>query len=355
MSITLTPVRRRALAVLALAAGAVLVAACGGGGDDAAATTTSKPTTTTTTEPPPAAPLTGLPSDDETVQRAALVLKIDNHNDKARPQVGINQADVVYEEQVEGGVTRLAAVFHSTGSDPVGPIRSGRTTDISIVTPLNRPLFGFSGANSATLREILQAAIVDVRWDAQQDHYEKDRSRPGPHNLFTSTDDLWDAADDGTHPPSPLFTFRPVGEALAHPDAQTVGEFAVTFGGSAGYGNTWTWDAASKLWARDQLGTPHVDADGVQVKVPNVIVQLVPYEFRFGNPEAQLVGSGDAWIFTDGKVVEGRWSKGSIAEATSYTDVAGQPIALTPGRTWVELPAVGRPPTYAVGPSTTSP
>ena len=143
---------RRSLVVL-VALG--LLSSCGGGGKKAASTTTTTSTTiaTTTTAPPPTFPLTGLPATDlGLLKRPALVVKIDNADgsgagNAARPQSGLNQADVVYEEMVEGSVTRLAAVFQSGDSDPVGPIRSFRTTDVAVFTPLHNPLFAWSGAN----------------------------------------------------------------------------------------------------------------------------------------------------------------------------------------------------------------
>ncbi|NDH45058.1 MAG: DUF3048 domain-containing protein, partial [Actinobacteria bacterium] len=128
--------------------GIVALAACGGGSSQSATdtpaveesapeTTVGEPTTTTTTLPPILAPLTGLPVGAE-VMRPALVVKIDNHP-KARPQWGLNQADIVFEENVEM-LTRFAAVFHTNDSDPVGPIRSGRKQDVDLLESFNAPL-----------------------------------------------------------------------------------------------------------------------------------------------------------------------------------------------------------------------
>ncbi|MDQ1503793.1 MAG: hypothetical protein QOD57_1520, partial [Actinomycetota bacterium] len=120
----------------------MLGAACSGGGKKQAAnTSTTQAPPSTTTAPAVAAnasPLTGLPADPAVPARAALVVKIDNAP-KARPQIGINQADLVIEEKVEDGVTRFFTIFQSQVSDPVGPVRSARTTDIALVTPLNHP------------------------------------------------------------------------------------------------------------------------------------------------------------------------------------------------------------------------
>ncbi|HSL57842.1 MAG TPA: DUF3048 domain-containing protein, partial [Acidimicrobiales bacterium] len=208
------PARRALVAVLVVAA--LIAASCGGDDEEAApvtteappetTTSTTAPPTTTTTEPGPAAPLTGLPVDDEAVlARPALVLKIDNAPE-ARPQAGINQADVVYEELVEG-ISRLAAVFHSTDADPVGPVRSARQSDIDIVAGLNRPMFGFSGANTGVLRAVRNAGnTIDASWDALPDLYARDRSRRAPHNLFTNTSQIYGRAPADAVAPLPLFS-----------------------------------------------------------------------------------------------------------------------------------------------------
>lgn len=336
----------RALGLLVLAA--LVLAACSGAGGEQATTTTSRPTTTT--EPPPTAPLTGeaLTDEDraaEVLGRPALVVKIDNHDQNARPQTGIAQADVVYEERVEGGATRLAAVFHSEGSDPVGPIRSARTSDIGIVSPLNRPLFAFSGANREALAEVLSAPIVDARWDALPDEYEKVRERPGPHDLYSTTSGLWSHAPDGAGPPPPLFTYRDRDDAPA--GGEPVEGVTFAFGGRVNYGAAYSWD--SDGWAREQNGTPHLDAAGDRIAPANVIVQFVDYvdtsqrdQAGSAVPEAQLVGSGDAWVLTGGRLLRATWAKPSLDAVTTYTDPAGRPVALAPGRTWVELVPPGQ-------------
>src|SRR4029078_2856885 len=140
--------RRAAVAAVALS---LLGAACGGGGKKEAASSTTQPPTPSTGPAPAvdatAAPLTGLPRDPAAPVRAALIVKIDNAP-KARPQAGINDADIVVEEGVEGGVTRFATLFHSKDAASVGPVRSARSTDLLFAQQLGRPLFSYSGANA---------------------------------------------------------------------------------------------------------------------------------------------------------------------------------------------------------------
>src|SRR3954447_24430975 len=145
---TWTSMRCRGAAVAAVAL-SLLGAACGGGGRKEAASSTTQPPAT---PPAPAVdanadPLTGLPRDPAAPVRAALIVKIDNAP-KARPQAGVNDADIVVEEGVEGGVTRFATLFHSKDAASVGPVRSARSTDLLFAQQLGRPLFSYSGANA---------------------------------------------------------------------------------------------------------------------------------------------------------------------------------------------------------------
>jgi hypothetical protein len=345
----------RCTALLALLA--LLAVACGGGDDDEDArprrsTTTSESTTTTAPPPPPTYPLTGLVADNPAaLTRPALVVKIDNADGRtktARPQIGLNQADVVYEEMVEGSVTRLAAVFHSADSDPVGPVRSARTTDVAVFSPLNRPLFAWSGAND-DFEDIIRASnLVDVGYDVASDVYRRDSSRSAPSNLMTSTPELWSLAPGDSAPPPPLFAYRTPDEPLAA-GARPAASVNIVYGGGGGSAPIdYVWDANIGGWARSQKGTPHVDAAGVQVAPQNVVIQFVDYiDTGYVDlsgaavPEAVLVGEGTAWVLTNGHLIEGRWSKPSPDAVTQYLDAAGAPIKLTPGRTWVSLPPPG--------------
>jgi hypothetical protein len=333
----------------ALVVSLALLAACSGGGKKEAASTTSSSTVVApTTTAPPVSPLTGLPvTDADAEARPALVVKLDNVEPKARPQAALNVADVVFEERVEGSVTRLLAIFHSTNAAPVGPVRSARTSDLGVVNALHRPYFAWSGANDVFAKRIREAPITDVGYDKVSSQYQRAKDRHAPDNLMLLDTKAVRAlpASDGAGPPPALFTYRSAGQAPAH--LEPVGTVSVAYGTSAGAAPvTYTWNGSG--WARTQKGTPHVDVDGLQVAPPNVIIQFVQYassgtndQFGVPIPEAQLVGQGDAWILTAGGLVVGHWSKPSLDVVTTYTDVDGQPIGLTPGRTWVALPSPG--------------
>jgi len=290
-----------------------------------------------------AAPLTGLPMDIARARRPVLVVKIDNAP-KARPQIGLNQADVVFEEGVEGGITRFAALFHSEGSKPVGPVRSARSTDIRLISALRHPLFAYSGANATFQRYVHEAPLVDVGFDAHSDRYHRDTARPSPYNLFSETDKLFDLAPDGAVPPPALFAWRSPGAAPSGPDARAVSRARLWWQASKYTEAIWDWDVTAKGWRRTQNGEAHIDAAGKQVTPANVVVQFVTYHDTdqvdstgTAVPEADVVGQGDAWVLTGGMLIPCRWSKASDTDITRYTDASGAEVKLTPGKTWVEL------------------
>jgi hypothetical protein len=277
-------------------------------------------------------------------------VKIDNADgngpgNQARPQSGLNQADVVYEEMVEGSVTRLAAIFHSGDSDPVGPIRSFRTTDVAVFTPLHNPLFAWSGANDDFRVVLHNSALIDVGYDAHSEVYGRnDDLHSPPHDLFSATPDLFALAPPDAVPPPALFQDRAANETTPA-GAQSVASVHLDWGGGGGNAAVdWQYNPLKGTYDRDQKGTPHVDEAGVQVSPKNVVLAFVDY-VNTGYvdpsgapvPEAQLIGSGECWVLTNGVLVKGTWTKTGDEAVTTYTDDSGAPIKLTPGQTWVEL------------------
>jgi hypothetical protein len=336
-----------------VAALSLVLAACGGGDKKEAkrTTTTAKPSTTstppTTAPPVPAGhyPLTALPGDPARVGRPLLMVKIDNAP-KARPQAGLAQADVVYEELVEGGVTRFAVLFHSQDAPDLGPVRSARSTDMHLAQPLNRPLFAYSGANAVFDQLIAASPVVNVGYEAFPGDYERRRGRPAPYNVFTASGRLHAKAPPGSGPPPPMFYFRAAG--APSPVGDPVRGVGMEYRANIVTRVNWGWDGTTQVWNRLTEGRPHLDAAGANVAARNVIVQFVNYHDtglrdRSGTmvPEAELVGEGEAWVFTDGKVVKGKWRRPTPEAVTQYVDAAGTPIRLTPGTTWVELPRPG--------------
>ena len=304
---------------------------------------TGESTASVTTQPAADAettvsPLTGLAVAGIT-DRPALVVKIDNH-DRARPQFGINRADIVYEQIVEGGLTRFAAVFHSSSAAPVGPVRSVRTGDFPLLSNLGRPLFANSGGNERVLSLLTDVDLVDVSSNNAGGAYYRVDERFAPHNLLTTTDDLWaaGAAAGGGQPPQ-FFVF---GDPATAAGASTTAGVMIEYGATS---VTYAWDADAQGWARKQDGSLHVDADGVPITPTNLIVQFVSYGRSAADgrsPEAELLGSGDAWVFASGRRIVARWERGGDGDVTTFIDENGDPVPLMPGSTWIALARVGQ-------------
>jgi len=317
--------------------------------------------------PPPPAPLTGLPvSSEDVLDRPVLAVKIDNHT-AARPHVGLDRADVIYEEQVEGGITRFIALFHSRDASRVGPIRSARVNDISVLRDWGRPLLAYSGAARYVRDQLRTARLVRV---PHATDWWRDRGRPAPHNLFAGTKILWRAARGTTATaPEALFSFGEVAApppgkaATASPGPDATGSPAVTpepawprartlripFAGS-NWTAAWSYHAKTGLYRRSHGSAPHKLANGSRVTARNILVlhfKTRPPGPRAPHPQPEIIfeGSGKATLLRDGIRIDGRWSRAN--GRTTFTDGQGRPFVFAAGATWVELVPRGVPTRYA--------
>ena len=350
-----------ALAVVAIAAGAVIAAT---GGSESAAPKKVPPTTstTTTTIAIPTAPLTGLPDPGgASLARQSLGVKIEN-SPEARPQTGLDVADIVYEEVVDGGVTRFWAFFNSAIPETVGPVRSVRAMDPEIVNAFGG-VIAYSGGTEPNVAAIRATGLVWVDENNAGDAFFREEKRSSPHNLYARPTALLERGGTPV-PPAPLFQFTDpeLGQTFT---GEPIASFHMNY--ELGYDASYVWDATVAGWKRFQRTDEPFMAAGIpetQIAPANVIVQFTEYA---GFGEGNLYGSGEAWVFSYGQLIRGTWSRLYPGAPTSYSDGAGAPILLTPGRTWVELFPTGRtvdvvpgpppvtvPPT-TVAPSTTSP
>ncbi len=296
-------------------------------------TTSTSSTTTTVVHQVSVAPLTGLADPSgASLKRPALSVKIENTPD-ALPQWGVDQADVVYEEIVNGGITRLLAVFNSHAPQKVGPVRSVRPTDTQIVWPIGG-IFAYSGGAAYAIASISTAPVKQVDESSAGTAMFRDPTRYAPHNLYGVAPGLFAFGGTPTPPPA-LFTYRTGAETLP---STVVKSFVVPF--PSIYAVTWTWDPSTTSWDRTLFGSPDVTGTGVRESPKNVIVMWVNYVNGIGTMSsyADLQGSGPAAVFTDGREVKGVWSRGaSKSDILQYRTTAGTTITLTPGQTWVEV------------------
>jgi len=299
---------------------------------------TVAPTTvapTTTTDPgPPLYPLTGIPVADPVIAaRPALVVKIDNAGG-ARPQTGFNAADIVFEEIVNARITRFAMVFQSRDSDPVGPIRSGRIQDIDLFGSYNRPLFAWSGGNKTVTAAVDASDLVNLS-QLRVGVYFRTTDKPVPHNLYSRTSALWKKAPAGSQPPVRQFSYRRDGDAVAGSPSAGVDVKLDSIKVN------WKWNAAKRLYFRQMGGKNHFDAAGGQVTTNNVVVLAMNYLPGISDsPDAQTIGTGEAYVFTGGNYVHATWTRTDRLLPFVLTADDGSVVGLTPGRTFVELPRV---------------
>lgn len=299
-------------------------------------TSTTLPPTTTTDPGPPVYPLTGIPvSDPAIAARPTIVVKVDNAGG-ARPQTGFNAADIVFEEIVNARITRFAMVFQSQGSDPVGPIRSGRIQDINLFGSFNHPLFIWSGGNKTVTAAVDASDLVNLS-QLRAPFYFRTSDKPVPHNLYSRTSAIWKQAPAGAQPPARQFSYRRDGVAAAgQPSAGvTVALDSIDV--------IWKWNPANGLYYRAMEGKPHNDGAGGQVTTNNVVVLVMTYVPGISDsPDAQTIGTGEAMVFTGGNYVHGTWTRNDRLQPFVITADDGSVVGLTPGRTFVELPRAGK-------------
>jgi len=339
---------RRGWGALAAAgvAGLVLAACSSATPHHASSATTSTSSSTTTTTAAPAAavtcPLTGtpVPGGGPVPPRPALAVKIDNYP-AARPQSGMDKADVVFEEPVEGGITRYAAVFQCQDAPLVGPVRSARNIDIGILGQLGTPLLVHVGGIDPVLANIAASPLVNVDLGNYGSLITHPGGRVAPYSTYSSTAQLWSTHPTLTTPPQPLFTY-----SSKTPSGTPVTSVGIDFSGTSDV--TWKYNPATTAFLRYYNGTtPDTLSDGVQNSAANVIVQYVQISYGpwLENSEGGLEvqadlypnASGAAEVFRGGTEITGTWSRSSLGSPTQFRSASGAQIPLQPGQTWVEL------------------
>lgn len=300
-------------------------------------------------EPGPSAPLTGLEVDEEVLDQPALLVKVDNAP-QARPQSGLDAADVVYEEVVEAGVTRFFAVFHSTLPPVVGPIRSARPVDAQLMSGYGVSGFFYSGARDE-VQPLLRDAPAVVLTEGGPGFY-RDRSRRAPHNLYLDAPAARQGARAGGATPLEdvgwVFDEEVPSGALACPDDTSgCGDpgASIQIPMSSGYQTGWEYEPEAGLYRRFQNGARfYVTGEG-RIGAANVVVLDTrhylgtPSCYGARCPETDVVSDGAAaLVLRDGQRFDARWRKPSATAPLEVLTPDGQPFPLKPGRTWVHLP-----------------
>ena len=276
----------------------------------------------------------------EGIDGEILVVKIDDTT-AARPQIGIDRADIVYIEQVEGGLTRLAAVFSSEIPTLIGPIRSARISDIEILAQYGRVVFAYSGAQSKLLPVIGAANLNDYGAQRQSPTiYTRDESRTAPTNMVLRADLLLEKVrSDGRE----IATSRSVGWEFGNlPDGGISIIDAKLSWPAASY--ELKWSAEEERWLVFNNGIPNMSASGIQHGPTTFLIQLVeivPSEYgdKLGGvtPLSKTVGSGTGFVLRDGKYFSATWSRPDELSGTTWRALDGSELPFARGQVWIAL------------------
>jgi DUF3048 family protein len=277
-------------------------------------------------------------------RRPVLVVKVENSSD-ARPQTGLNYADLVVEELVEGGITRFAAMFHSSVPGTVGPVRSLRDVDRAIAGPTHGVLVA-SGAAGVVRRRVARGAAQLALPSSAGRYFRRSGARPAPHNLYLNPRGVLHVAR-GQHRTPPSTTYLPFAATAAQSTAVRYGRpiRRISLGFSPAANPRWSYDARTRTWLRSEGGTPARLTSGRRITARTVLVLRVRtrdagYRDPAGNfvPETVFVGHGDATVFDQGRGISAQWIKKSPrAPLQLVTRFGRKPVLIAPGRTWIEM------------------
>jgi hypothetical protein len=286
-------------------------------------------------------PLTGVPAQSGSTPGLPAVAVVIGNDPAARPQSGLGSADVVFEVAAEGGITRFLAVFQCRQSSDIGPVRSVRWVDLHLAEQLSKPILGFAGGIIpdrrlvAASRSVYDADLLTGRAEAAGG---RTTSRVPPENLYTSTASLRKLFH-ATAAPAPLFSFSSAVPAGATPAASAY----IPFSYAADV--RWTWSTSGSTWLRSYGTASALTTGSAQVPATNVVIEsvhAVPGQYNESGPNSLgvhsiTVGSGPVVVLRNGAAIRGTWQRTSYGQPAQFVGTNGQPIALAPGNTWVEI------------------
>jgi hypothetical protein len=320
-------------ALVTLAAASVLLAGC-------APEPMPVPTptyTSTYVAPPPVslAPLTGEVV-AAPITTPALSAKVDNHPD-ARPQFGLERTDIVFEELVEGGLTRYVAIWQSDVPEEIGPVRSIRPMDPDIISPFGG-IVAYSGGQYRFVAAMEATGVYNAihgQSDTEETFYRTDL-KDSPHDVIVRAQQVIARHLDLPAPAQQFSYSLDVPSSTAALDGTPIAAVGLVIGGDAT--PSWGYDPTRLAYLRYMTGgEPDLDEAGGQLTATNLIVLRVDVTYDYDIPKTELISAGEAWVSSGGGTVHGTWSKGSPTERIRIVDDNGVPVRLAPGNTWIEL------------------
>jgi hypothetical protein len=347
----ITSARLTAGVVMALLA----ASACSPGADEQASPTVTQAAEATTPKSVPPQPVRPKPKPEPVVwpltgvrvdgnrlpMRPALAVKIEN-SPESRPHRGLHTADIVWEQVVEGGVSRFVAVYHSKRPDAVGPVRSVRPMDAATVAPL-KGILAFSGGQNPFIERVRKAGVQPIIMDDGAPGFWRSSDRYAPHNVYGSPRSFWKQAKKSRaeRPPAQFDHAAKRGEGTAARTGRRARVADVRL--SDLQRTVWRWKPKQQAYARSDGGAPSISS-GRQITARNVVVLSVAVRnTRFRDPggapvpETRMVGAGRGVLLADGRAVSVRWRKEGPRQRIELERANGKPVELEPGNVWIEL------------------
>ena len=288
----------------------------------------------------PEKPATNVLSGREGLNGPVLVVKIDDTT-QAHPQIGLEEADIVYIEQVEGGLTRLAAVFSSVIPQRIGPVRSARISDIEIMSQFGRVAFAYSGAQRKLLPVIASANLQDLGAQRQSPTiFTTDPNRVQPYAMVLRADLLMQKVKDDAYQvdsaKSVGFKFGPLQEGGTETSKAVMHWPAATYSAN--------WSVEENRWMLSHNNSVNLADSGIVLGPTTLVIQMVSitpseYNDKVGGvtPFSQTVGTGKAYVLRDGQRFVTTWSRASADDGTTFSFADGTVMNFDPGQIWIAL------------------
>lgn len=289
------------------------------------------------------APLSGRMVEEDIAKRTPMAIVVENHPD-ARPQSGLNKAAIVYETFAEGGITRFLAIFQDEDAGEIGPVRSARTYSVLWAKSYGA-LYGHVGGSKAALSLIKTiSSFYDLDQFGLDSFYWRDNNRYAPHNVYTTTKKIMEAAKERNYPVTsdniPAYQFKDDAEKEDLPKT-----FSFTVNFNTSFAVTYTYSPEKNEFYRSIAGVKHTDrVTKEQVKAKNVIVMFS--DFPYGNlslekaPKIRTTGTGKAFFYIDGVKTAGTWKRNENT-VTRFFNAKGKEVTLNAGTTWIDVVPVG--------------
>ncbi len=338
----------RRSSVVAAAAAALLLAGCSGGDPAPETSAVGSPAPVSPSASATPTPDTGIPADASPLSGRAggagkpvLVVKIDNTT-AAQPHAGLQDADVVYVEEVEWGLTRLAAVFSTELPKVVGPVRSARVSDIDLLAQYGRPAFAYSGSQHKLQPLLARAPFYDVSGDRGIAGYYRESGRRSPVDFMGRPEALLDRAPKASAAKDIGFRFDVAAPAGGSPASSVTATYPASQA-------RFVWDAKHTRYDVFLNKAPARSAGGGTQHASTVVIQYVKqHDSGFGDkfggrtPKEETVGKGKALVLRDGQVYRVAWSRPQAKAGTTFTLPSGEVMTFAPGQVWVALVAKKR-------------